>query len=182
MADSEEAVPAVEAPAAKTSKMIPMMIVLNTLLMVGVLVFVMKRPAGHSEGGAGEHGKPEAEEKSEHGKEDKGGGGHGKEGPASGPTIRFENFTVQLKSNDVERYAHTSIELELTDDAAKALVEKRTAPIRDAVLGYLTDRTAEELRGSEGLKQMKEALLKRLDEIIPGKRITTVFITDFIIQ
>jgi flagellar FliL protein len=89
---------------------------------------------------------------------------------------------VQLKSNDVERYAHTSLELELTDDAAKALVEKRTAPIRDAVLGYLTDRTAEELRGSEGLRQMKEALLKRLDEIIPGKRINTVFITDFIIQ
>jgi flagellar FliL protein len=178
MADSEEAAGEVAAPAAKGNKMMPILVVMNTLLMVGVLVFVMKRPAVHAEAGAGEHGK--AEEKSEHGSEAK--GEHGKEGPAVGPTVRFENFTVQLKSNDVERYAHTSIELELTDDAAKALVEKRTAPIRDAVLGYLTDRTAEELRGSEGLKQMKEALLKRLDEIIPGKRINTVFITDFIIQ
>jgi flagellar FliL protein len=181
MADSEEAAGEVAAPAAKGNKMMPILVVLNTLLMVGVLVFVMKKPAGHAEAGAGagEHGKAEA--KSEHGAEE-GKGEHGKEGPAVGPTVRFENFTVQLKSNDVERYAHTSIELELTDDAAKALVEKRTAPIRDAVLGYLTDRTAEELRGSEGLKQMKEALLKRLDEIIPGKRINTVFITDFIIQ
>jgi flagellar FliL protein len=178
MADSEEAAGEVAAPAAKGNKMLPILVVLNTLLMVGVLIFVMKRPAAPTEAGAGEHGK--AEPASGHGTEGK--GEHGKEGPAVGPTVRFENFTVQLKSNDVERYAHTSLELELTDDAAKALVEKRTAPIRDAVLGYLTDRTAEELRGSEGLRQMKEALLKRLDEIIPGKRINTVFITDFIIQ
>jgi len=179
MADSEEAAGEVAAPAAKGNKMMPMLVVMNTLLMVGVLVFVMKRPAAPAGASAGEHGKAEAHGE-EHGKEAS--GGHGKEGPAVGPTVRFENFTVQLKSNDVERYAHTSIELELADDAAKALVEKRTAPIRDAVLGYLTDRTAEELRGSEGLKQMKDALLKRLDEIIPGKRISTVFITDFIIQ
>jgi flagellar FliL protein len=178
MAESEEAAGEVAAPAAKGNKMLPILVVLNTLLMVGVLVFVMKRPGTSTEDSAGEHGKAAAA--SEHGTEGK--GEHGKEGPTVGPTVRFENFTVQLRSNDVERYAHTSLELELTDDAAKALVEKRTAPIRDAVLGYLTDRTAEELRGSEGLRQMKEALLKRLDEIIPGKRINTVFITDFIIQ
>jgi flagellar basal body-associated protein FliL len=29
---------------------------------------------------------------------------------------------------------------------------------------------------------MKAAILKRLDEIVPGKRISNVFITDFIIQ
>ena len=159
------------------NKILPLILIINTALMVGVLVFVMKKPSAHADAA---EGKEEKHEKSEHGSEEK--GGHGKDEGAVGPTVRFDNFTVQLKSNDVERYAHMSLELELADEPAKAVVEKRTAPIRDAVLGYLTDRTAEELRGSDGLRDMKNALLKRLEEIVPGKRISNVFITDFIIQ
>lgn len=180
MADSEDAAAAAEAPAkgGGMSKILPLLVVVNTLLMVGVLIFVMKRPSAHAEGG---EGKDKDSEKSEHGGSDEK-GGQGKDEGTVGPTVRFDNFTVQLKSNDVERYAHMSLELELSDETGKAVVEKRTAPIRDAVLAYLTDRTAEELRGSDGLHDMKNALLKRLDELVPGKRISNVFITDFIIQ
>jgi flagellar FliL protein len=180
MADTDESAPAAEAPAkgGGMTKMLPLILIINTALMVGVLIFVMKKPSAHADAA---EGKDEKHEKSEHGGSDEK-GGHGKEEGAVGPTVRFDNFTVQLKSNDVERYAHMSLELELADEPAKAVVEKRTAPIRDAVLGYLTDRTAEELRGSDGLRDMKNALLKRLEEIVPGKRISNVFITDFIIQ
>lgn len=183
MADTEDAAAAAEAPAKAggMNKVLPLLVIINTLLMVGVLIFVMKKPAAHADGGEGK-AKEGEDEKSEHGGSSEHGGGHGKEEGAVGPTVRFDNFTVQLKSNDVERYAHMSLELELNDEAGKAMVEKRSAPIRDAVLGYLTDRTAEELRGSDGLRDMKTALLKRLEEMIPGKRIANVFITDFIIQ
>ena len=183
MADTEDAAAAAEAPAKAggMNKVLPLLVIINTLLMVGVLIFVMKKPAAHADGGGEGKGKEGESEKSEHGSSEKG-GGHGKEEGAVGPTVRFDNFTVQLKSNDVERYAHMSLELELNDEAGKAIVEKRSAPIRDAVLGYLTDRTAEELRGSDGLRDMKTALLKRLEELVPGKRIANVFITDFIIQ
>ncbi|HEX3698129.1 MAG TPA: flagellar basal body-associated FliL family protein [Polyangia bacterium] len=181
MADSEDTGTPAEAPAkGGLSKILPLILVVNTLLMVGVLIFVMKKPSAHAEGGEAK-GKEGGEEKSEHGGGEEN-GGHGKDEGAVGPTVRFDNFTVQLKSNDVERYAHMSLELELSDEAAKGLVEKRSAPIRDSVLAYLTDRTAEELRGSDGLRDLKGAILKRLEEIVPGKRITNVFITDFIIQ
>ena len=182
MADSEDTAATAEAPAKAggMNKVLPLILIINTLLMVGVLIFVMKKPAAHADAG-GEGKAHEGEgEKSEHGSSEK--GGHGKEEGAVGPTVRFDNFTVQLKSNDVERYAHMSLELELFDEAGKAIVERRSAPLRDAVLGYLTDRTAEELRGSDGLRDVKNALLKRLEEIVPGKRISNVFITDFIIQ
>src|SRR6266404_4176382 len=170
MADTDESAPAAEAPAKSggMNKVLPLILIINTALTVGVLIFVMKKPAGHAEVA---EAKDKEHEKSEHGAaEEK--CGHGKDEGAVGPTVRFDNFTVQLKSTDVERYAHMSLELELADEAAKAIVEKRTAPIRDAVLGYLTDRTAEELRGSDGLRDMKTALLKRLEEIVPGKRIS----------
>jgi flagellar FliL protein len=181
MSDEEEsATPA--AAAAGKSKALPMLLMINTLLLTGVLVFVMKRPAAHAapdakaEGG-GEHGG------GEHGEEKEKSGGHGaEESGGLGPLVRFENFTVQLKALDVDRYAHMSIEIEVADEAAKGMVEKKVAPIRDAILSYLSDRTPDELRGSDGLKEIKESMVKRLEDVIPGHRIRNLYITDFIIQ
>jgi flagellar FliL protein len=186
MSEEEEAA-APAAAASGKSKALPILLVINTLLLTGVLIFVMKRPAAHA---APEGGKPAAEGGGEHGggehgggedKEKAPGGGHSEEG-AMGPTVRFENFTVQLKSLDVDRYAHMSIELEVADEMAKGMVEKKVPPIRDAILSYLSDRTPDELRGSDGLKEIKESMIKKLDELIPGHRIRNLYITDFIIQ
>jgi flagellar protein FliL len=186
MSEEEDGGPAA-APSAGKSKALPILLVINTLLLAGVLVFVMKRPAaqahatadektagGHGEEGGGEHG--EGKEKSA--------GGHGDEGPGGGPgpTVRFDNFTVQLKSLDVDRYAHLGLEIEVGDEPTKAIVEKKVAPIRDLILSYLSDRTPDELRGSDGLKQMKEAMVKSLEELVPGHRIRAIYVTDFIIQ
>jgi flagellar protein FliL len=181
MSEEEEAA-APAAAAAGKSKALPILLVINTLLLTGVLIFVMKRPAAHA---APEGGKAAAEGGGEHGggeeKEKASGGGHVEEG-AMGPTVRFENFTVQLKSLDVDRYAHLAIEIEVADEGAKGMLEKKVPPIRDAILSYLSDRTPDELRGSDGLKEIKESMIKKLDELIPGHRIRNVYITDFIIQ
>jgi flagellar FliL protein len=175
--DEETAAPA--GPPASKSKALPILLVINTLLLTGVLIFVMKRPAAH----AGPEGKA-AEGGGEHGEEkDKAAASHGAEEAAGpGPTIRFDNLTVQLKSLDVDRYAHLGLEIEVSDEAAKGSVERKIAPIRDAILSYLSDRTPDELRGSDGLKQIKDAMIKKLDELVPGHRIRALYITDFIIQ
>ncbi len=179
--EEEAAAPAAAAPG--KSKALPILLVINTLLLTGVLVFVMKRPAAHA---APEGGKPAAEGAGEHGggedKDKAAGGGHGEENAGLGPTVRFDNFTVQLKSLDVDRYAHLAIEIEVADEPTKGLVEKKVAPIRDAILSYLSDRTPDELRGSDGLKEIKESMIKKLEDIIPGHRIRNLYITDFIIQ
>jgi flagellar FliL protein len=188
MSEDEDNGLAAAAPAGK-SKALPILLVINTLLLTGVLIFVMKRPAAQAHGaaGAGAESKPAGEGHGEdHGesKEEKPPGEHGAgdEGGGPGPSVRFDNFTVQLKSLDVDRYAHLGLEIEVSDEATKGRVERKVAPIRDLILGYLSDRTPDELRGSEGLKQLKESLIKNLEELIPGHRIRAVYITDFIIQ
>jgi flagellar FliL protein len=179
MSDEDETAAPAGAPPSK-SKALPILLVINTLLLTGVLIFVMKRPAAH----AAPEGKAAAEGGGEHGEEkEKASGGHGAEESAGpGPTIRFDNLTVQLKSLDVDRYAHLGLEIEVGDEAAKGMVERKVAPIRDAILSYLSDRTPDELRGSDGLKQIKDAMIKKLDELVPGHRIRALYITDFIIQ
>jgi len=54
--------------------------------------------------------------------------------------------------------------------------------IRDAVISYFADRTLEELRGSDGLDHIKQALLKRLDDVVTGHRLKALFVTEFIVQ
>ena len=187
MAEEEEV--AAEAVVPKNNKKIlPIILVVNTLLMAGVLIFVMKRPAGPAapegkehggaapaaeHGGHGEHAQ--ASEKSE-------GGEHLAEGEGPGPTLRLENFIVSVRATEGDRYAHLAVEVEIGSEVDKKSFEIRMPRIRDAVISYLADRTEDELRGSEGLTQLKDALVKKLDEIVPGHRVRGLFITEFLIQ
>ena len=199
---SDDADVAVDAgPAKGKSKILPLMLVINTLLLAGVLVFVMKRPSAQAAGGKDEHAAAKSEhgggEKSEHGGGEKAekaekseghGEGHGSEGEHAvdsegpGPTLRLDAFVVQVRSVEGDRYAHITMEIEVAGESDKKHFETRMPRIRDTVIGYLSDRTEDELRGSEGLGQMKIALIKKIDDIVPGHRVRGLFTTDFIIQ
>ena len=194
MSDDADAA-AEAAPAKSSSKILPLMLVVNTLLIAGVLVFVMKRPSAQAAGGKDEHAEAKGEhgaekaEKSDHGeKSEKGakGEGHGGEGEhdvdGPGPILRLDSFIVQVRSVEGDRYAHITIEVELGSESDKKSLESRMPRIRDAVIGYLSDRTEDELRGSEGLGQMKAALAKKIDEVVPGHKVRGLFTTEFIIQ
>lgn len=182
---AEEAESAAEQPAPKGggSKIMPIILVLNTLLVTGVLIFVMKRPSASAAGGKEHAAKEEHGEGKEGHGEKKGAesGEHGEEG-GPGPSMRLDNFIVQVRATEGDRYAHLTMELEIGAESDKKAFETRMPRIRDTVIGYLADRSEDELRGSEGLGQVKEALVKKIDEIVPGKRIRGLFITEFIIQ
>jgi flagellar protein FliL len=158
------------------SKIMPILLVVNTLLIGGVVVFVAKKPAAPAAAAAapaGEHGAPAAE------------GEHGKPGagPAMpGPTVKLDNFIIQLRAVENERYLRVAFDLEVTTDADKDLVAAHLSKIRDAVISYFSDRTLDELRGSEAMVKTKQAIFKTIDEIVPGRRIKAIYLTDFIVQ
>jgi flagellar protein FliL len=202
MSEPEDDIPPEGAPAKGGSKIMPIILVVNTLMITGVLIFVMKRPSAQAAPAGKEHGAAAAEhgDKSEHGdkadKHEK--SGHGdhvdKEGSSEGhgegdvdsdgpgPILKLESFIVQIRAIEGDRYAHLTLEMELGTEADKKPFESRMPRIRDLVIGYMSDRTEDELRGSEGLGQVKEALLKKLDETVSGHRVRALFITEFIIQ
>jgi flagellar protein FliL len=183
MSADDENVAAAAAPA-KSSKVLPLILVFNTLLLTGVLVFVMKRPAAQAAGGAGAAKEHAAATEGGHEKAGEHGDKAGAEGaPAGpGPTMRLDAFVVQVRATEGDRYAHLTLEIELGSDGDKALFEKRMPRVRDAIIAHVSDRTEDEMRGSEGLGQLKESLLKKLEEIIPGRHARGVFITEFVIQ
>lgn len=164
----------------KKSKAVPLMLGLNTILIVGVLIFAMRKPATAVVSGPAAAPAKTADEKGE--------GSGGSDDPAhpgedgTGPTVKLENFIIQLRTLDTDRYVRISLDLELGNEADKTIVNARTSRIRDAIIAYFSDRTVDELRGSEGLEHTKATLLKRLGEIVPGRHIKGVFVTDLVIQ
>ena len=176
-----EATETKEAPAEKPkggggSKLLPIMLIMNTALIGGVLFFVMKKPAAAPAPGGEHAAAAEGEEK---------GQGEGKEKGGftpPGPILKLENFVIQLKTVDTDRYVRLAFDLEVGNDKDKEAVTAHMSHIRDLVIQYFADRTLDELRGSEAMERTKATLIKRIDEIVPGHRIKNIFVTDFIVQ
>ncbi len=197
------------APApAKSSKVMPILLGLNSLLMVGVVGFMgysmMKKPApapteehgeeASGEGGADEHEKAPAEKHEKAEKSEKKGEAKKEEGKhegaehapsaagAPGPLVRISDFVVHLRNPDLDRYARVTFEIEVFTEADKERLTASIPRVRDAFISYLSDRTVEELRGSDGLGRTKDALQQRLRDLVPDVRIRALYISDFVVQ
>jgi flagellar FliL protein len=147
-------------------KLLPSVLLLNTALIGGVLVLVMKRPAVVAPASARMIEAAESESSRE----------------PPGPLLKLEDFVIQLKAVDTDRYVRLAFDLELGSEADREVVGARLSRIRDIVISYFADRTIDELRGSQAMERTKALLAKRIDEVVPGRRIRNIFITDFIVQ
>lgn len=181
-------------PAEGGNKLVPMILVANTVLMGAVLAVVLLRkpPAAGASSVAPQAQAQASKAGEEPAKEE--GAGHGQsqgkgEGAASadpngapGPILKLENFIIQLRGTDTDRYVRVAFDLELGGEGDRAPVQARMPHIRDAIISYFSDRALDELRGSEGMDRIKQAVSKKLDEILAAHRVRSVFITELVIQ
>jgi flagellar FliL protein len=183
MAQNEEAASAQAAAAPKSgggNKLIFIILGMNVLMMVVVLFVVLRKPAGPAPAHAE---TPAPAEKTEGPAGERGPGTPGAPGtPKPGPILKLENFVIQLRGVDQDRYVRVSFDLEVAADLDREAVQVRLPQIRDSVISYFSDRTLDELRGSEGIERTKVSIMKRMEEIVPGRRVRAIYITDFIIQ
>jgi flagellar FliL protein len=182
MADAEPA-PAPAAPPAK-SNILPILLGVNGLLVVGVVAVLFLRGGGGT-AAAAEHKEAAKAEASAEGGGEK--GGEGGEAPAkssggSAPSVRLSDFVIHLKNPEVDRYARFTFEVEVTSDNDKERINSNLPKIRDAFISMLSDKSLEDLRGSEGLTATKQALFAKLAEIVPTARLRAIYITEFVIQ
>jgi flagellar FliL protein len=179
-----------EAPAPKQggSKLGPALIGVNTLALIGVVAFVLMRNGSGAKGGgeegggkaaAGEHGGAPAE-----GGEKRPAGKKKAVGPEDmpGPTLRLPDFVVHLRNSDADRYARMSFEVEVDTEEDKTRLTALLPAIRDNFISFLSDRTIEEMRGSEAIARTKQALTTRLQQVASNVGIRALYLTDLVIQ
>jgi flagellar FliL protein len=170
----EASEPAAERPAkAGGSKTLPVLLAVNSLMLAGVLAVLLLRPAG---------GKDPAPQKGEAGQGAEAKGEAKGKGATIGPTLRLPDFVIHLRDTDTDRYARVSFEVEVAAEDDKTRLGAAVPRIRDGVITYLSDRTFDELRGSEGLGRTKEKLLERVRESVPGVAVKSLYITDIVVQ
>lgn len=196
------------------SKLMPIMMGVNSLLLVGVMAFLflsMKQTkalvaevatkSSSSSEKKGDDEKSEKAEKSEKSeksekaepkeeksekseKSEKGEGGEGKEG-GGGPAntmVKLPDFVVHLRNPDADRYARLSFDVEVFGESDRDRLTASLPRVRDAFISYLSDRTLEDLRGSEGLSRTKDSLQTTLRQLVPDARIKALYISDFVVQ
>ena len=117
-------------------------------------------------------------------------GAYGKE---PGPTLELPEIIVHLRDGaqgPVRRtpdgrgghFAWVTLELQLPDDAAKQAASVQLPRIRDALLAYLSDRTALDLRGGQAFRAVKSGLAHSLSEAAPDVPVRDLYVTRFVFR
>jgi len=112
-------------------------------------------------------------------------GGHGEaatgEGAAS-TVYPLEPFIVNIYDGQEIRYLKLKVEFELANTQAKAELDSKVAPLRDAILILLTTKTMQEIQDLQGKNQLREQILGAVGKIISTGKVTKVYFTDFVVQ
>jgi len=98
--------------------------------------------------------------------------------------IQFDvgTFIVNLQDRDADRYLKITVVLEVQDEKIKAELEKRLPQIKDSITTLLFTKSSSELKTAEGIEQLKEEIIKRINAILPIGGVKNVYFTDFVIQ
>jgi flagellar basal body-associated protein FliL len=177
------------APAQGRNKASVVFQLVQTLLLVAVLVFLVKgrteapshAPAAPAEGAPAAAAEA-APEGGEHGEAAPAAEGGAAPAVAAGPMVKISDLIVLLRDAEVDRYVKTSIDLELGNEADKTMLTSQLPRIQESFITYFADKTAEELRGSDGIGRAKRELLERVREIVPGRRVKNLYISFFVAQ
>ncbi|GFO53343.1 flagellar basal body protein FliL [Geomonas sp. Red276] len=132
---------------------------------------------GQAAEGAKVEAKSEAKSEGGHG-ESKGGEG----GAAASTVYPLEPFIVNIYDGQEIRYLKIKVEFELANPQAKADLDAKVAPMRDAILILLTTKTMQEIQDLQGKNQLREQILGSVAKILPPGKVTKVYFTDFVVQ
>ena len=90
--------------------------------------------------------------------------------------------TLRGEGTQSPRYLRISIDLELSNQAAVQTASARLPILRDTVIMVLAERTAADLSRPEGMKGLRDELMRRLDERLPGNILRHIYFSDLVIQ
>lgn len=142
-------------------------VVVQALLAIGLTQFVIVPRLGVKEGAAAVTPPGVATEAA----------------PEIGILVGLEELIVTLQSDSkMPRYARTTVNLEVADQATADLVTARLPQLRDTVIMILSAKSAVEIQRPEGKKALRDELLRRLGEKLPPESLRNVYFSDLVIQ
>ena len=98
-------------------------------------------------------------------------------------TITLETFVVNLNDSGQRAYLRVGITLGLAHPIPRNQPEAvPIALVRDTILSVLATARPDGLLGIEGKRQLKDELLKALQDRVPQMAVENVYFTEFLVQ
>ena len=102
--------------------------------------------------------------------------------PEVGQTFSMDPFVVNLNEPGGKRYLKSKIELEYMDENVGKELESRLPQMRDVILLHLSSKTLDEIQSIDGKIELKNALIKRVNQVLKQGKIRNLFFTQFVVQ
>lgn len=100
-----------------------------------------------------------------------------------GVLLSLGEIIVTLQgSGKAQHYLRITVDLELLDQSASDLAAARLPILRDTVIMTLTDRAPAEINRPEGMKGLRDELMRRLAERLPEGALRSIYFSDLVIQ
>lgn len=90
--------------------------------------------------------------------------------------------TLRTEGSQQARFLRITIHLELMNQSAAQTATERLPILRDTVNMTLAERTAADLNRPEGIKGLRDELMRRLNERLPGDILRHIYFSDLVIQ
>lgn len=114
---------------------------------------------------------------------------HAKPGKKSGPAlIAFGETAVPLADGRLTRYIRVKLMLVVDDAKEKDVTElltKKKAFLKNWLIGYLSDRSLEDVRGAAGVNRLRREIRDQFNTLLfpdSPEQINDVLFEDFLIQ
>jgi flagellar FliL protein len=91
----------------------------------------------------------------------------------------LDAFLVNVQSEQGPKFLQTQMELELSDPALEDELSRKKAAVRDAIIVLLSSRSFKELRAANGLKHLREDLVKAINGLLSNGKIKEIYFTQF---
>jgi flagellar FliL protein len=102
--------------------------------------------------------------------------------PDVGQMFALDPFVVNLSDPGGKRYLKSKIELEFTEEPVRQELTARLPQLRDVILLYLSSKSMEEIQSVDGKTELRNSLIKRINQVLKSGKIRNLYFTQFVIQ
>ncbi|MBZ5631111.1 MAG: flagellar basal body-associated FliL family protein [Acidobacteriia bacterium] len=99
--------------------------------------------------------------------------------------LHLDEFVVNLADENDRAFLRIGIQLGLAHELRKGGESKTlelVPPIRDAILGALTQHKADDLLTTQGKAALKQAIINAVNQRLPELGVQDVYFTEFLVQ
>jgi flagellar basal body-associated protein FliL len=93
-------------------------------------------------------------------------------------TVKLPDVVVGLRDHrGTELYVDAAFDIEVASEEDRLAVRQQLARVRDQTIAFLSELSAEQLRGSDELAKIKVRLLDRYRSAMPGQHLKALYVS-----